>query len=143
MNELRFKALGMEPATKGSYRVVGHPARLIPMNAHEKPWRQFIADTIRTRFSPLSLIDKTQHVFICETFYLLRPVNKHARGRAYPNVKPDIDKLQRALHDALTDSGLIIDDSIITEVYASKEYVETPEETGVYVIIKWKDNNRD
>lgn len=56
-------------------------------------------------------------VTIC--FRLLRP---NTVTRKYPSVKPDLDKLQRSTFDALTDSGIIEDDSLIVEVHATERY---------------------
>ena len=54
----------------------------------------------------------------------------------YPKAtQPDLDKLQRALGDALKSGGLIRDDSIIVEWRASKTEV-WQQWTGVAVLIK-------
>ena len=39
-----------------------------------------------------------------------------------PGVKPDLDKLVRAVGDALTQSGVIKDDCLFTSVFAEKRY---------------------
>jgi Holliday junction resolvase RusA-like endonuclease len=52
-------------------------------------------------------------------FYLKKP----KRAITLPTVKPDIDKLCRAILDALTDSGAIFDDdSQVVQLVASKNY---------------------
>lgn len=75
-----------------------------------------------------------------EVYYLRRPSSVPYRQRQEPTVKPDIDKLQRALHDALTDSRLIADDSIITTVKATKVYVNSMDDTGVEAVLTWQSN---
>lgn len=75
-----------------------------------------------------------------EVYYLRRPNSVSYEQRQEPTVKPDIDKLQRALHDALTDSRLITDDSIITTVKASKVYVDSMDDTGVEAVLTWESN---
>lgn len=55
------------------------------------------------------------------TFYLERPKTVK---RDSPSVRPDVDKLLRALLDALTQSGVIGDDAQVCRVYADKTYAE-------------------
>lgn len=137
---------GVPPASKGSYRAVwgrgrsgGRVTRLIPMDAKERPWRQLIASTIRYRGTK-PLIGRDCRVMMDEVYYLRRPSSVSYEQRQEPTVKPDIDKLQRALHDALTDSRLIADDSIITTVKATKMYVDSMDDTGVEAVITWESN---
>ena len=52
-------------------------------------------------------------------FILARPKTVK---RLLPFVKPDLDKLIRALCDALTQSGVWVDDAQVTQVKASKVY---------------------
>ena len=49
--------------------------------------------------------------------------------------KPDLDKLQRAIGDALTASGLITDDSCIVEWRARKVYAEQGKPSGASITI--------
>ena len=66
------------------------------------------------------------------SFYMPRPKSVK---RAEPTVKPDLDKLQRALLDALT-SIVYRDDAQVVEIRASKHYVnaEVPQPcVGVWV----------
>lgn len=46
--------------------------------------------------------------------------------RALPHVRPDIDKLQRAVLDALTAAGVWKDDGQVTTISARKVYGSTP-----------------
>ena len=57
------------------------------------------------------------------TFYFRRPARPSFRE---PAVKPDLDKLQRALGDALTSAGIVKDDARITTWHARKRYGHTP-----------------
>ena len=60
-------------------------------------------------------------------------------GRSRTTVKPDIDKLQRALYDAITETQIWHDDCQITDVTSHKRYSDntTP---GVSLTISWKPN---
>ena len=63
-------------------------------------------------------------------FDLRRPV----RGRrSWPCVRPDLDKLARAVLDAITESGLVEDDGQVCELSAVKRYAESPDDVGVTV----------
>ena len=48
---------------------------------------------------------------------------------------PDLDKLIRSVLDALTNSGIIRDDSIVCELSARKSYVRNGEMSGVVVTV--------
>lgn len=137
---------GMEPATKGSYKPVNGRrsdgslvTRLLPMNKNEKKWRKYVATKIHAD-SQAPYIKGDYAITITEIFYLPRPKSVRPRSRIHPNVYPDLDKLQRCLHDALTDSGIIDDDSRIITVNASKYYVDDPTDAGVTAQITWHTN---
>ena len=144
-DEVKFFAHGL-PAPKGSYRPVdgrsrdGRPVtRLVPMSRREKEWRTRVAVAFRQAFPGWMPVDKDYACEVSEIFYLVRP--KAARDRNWPNRTPDLDKLQRCLHDALTDAGLWQDDSMVCGVQAAKRYVETAGEAGVSVMVRFYPNN--
>lgn len=60
--------------------------------------------------------------------------------RPYVSVKPDLDKLQRCVFDALEKSGRIENDSRIVSIVADKIYQDkgfpAAHETGVHVTVK-------
>lgn len=88
-----------------------------------KPWRQTIAehaDIGHTFDVP---------VFIAATFFMPRPQRPKF---LYPAVMPDLDKLQRALGDGLTDGGLLKDDARVTRWDVRKRY---PDERGPGVVL--------
>ena len=43
-----------------------------------------------------------------------------------PAVKPDVDKLARAVLDGLTDGGLLVDDSLVVRLVVDEFYSESP-----------------
>jgi Holliday junction resolvase RusA-like endonuclease len=55
--------------------------------------------------------------------------------RALPSVKPDLDKLIRAIGDAATQSGVIDDDSQICEIVAHKVYEAEGLPRGVLITL--------
>lgn len=67
-------------------------------------------------------------------FYLPRPASHYGTGRnagivkasapAVPGVKPDLDKLVRAVFDSLTVAGVWADDSRVVDLAARKRYAD-------------------
>lgn len=133
------------PASKGSYRPItgrsrttGKPVtRLIPMDRKERPWRDHVRDTILSHKHPT--IPPNSYVTVETTFYLPRPKTIPPHKRKHPTVKPDIDKLQRALYDAITETHIWHDDCQITDVTSHKRYADNTT-TGVSLTITWKPN---
>ncbi len=91
-----------------------------------KPWRRKVAaaaDVGHTFDCPVELF---------AVFYLPRP--KRPRWWV-PAVKPDVDKLLRALCDGMTDGGLISDDARIVVSHAYKRYATAVNPVGVRVVV--------
>lgn len=103
----------------------------------ERPWRDHVRDTILSHRTPT--IPVNSYVTVETTFYLPRPKTIPTSKRKHPTVKPDIDKLQRALYDAITETHIWHDDCQITDVTSHKRYADdTP--TGVFLTITWEPN---
>ena len=65
-------------------------------------------------------------------FGLLRPKSVSEKRRPHPTVKPDLDKLGKAVLDALT--GIVIgDDALVVEQHSTKEYSD---EAGVSIFVR-------
>lgn len=111
---------GSKGATKGG--------RLFDTNAKVlKPWREKVTETaliVGHNFP------KNQPVEVEARFIFERPKSVK---RPHMSVKPDIDKLQRALFDGLTDANIWGDDSRVVRVHAWKEYGYP---AGVWVTVK-------
>jgi crossover junction endodeoxyribonuclease RusA len=130
-----FRVYG-RPAPQGSKKFVGN-GRFIEASKYLKPWREAISKAIFARISELGEVVKfTDPVIVSATFIIPKP--ESVKGRLWPSKMPDLDKLQRALGDALeTDTGLLESDSLIVRWEASKVYT-TPSEAlgGVLVSIR-------
>lgn len=121
-----------EPKPQGSKKafVRGRRAVLVEANPGLKTWRQTITHHARphagtyTGERPLSVTYR---------FFLPRP--KSVR-RWLPWVKPDLDKLIRAVNDGLGDAGVWDDDGRITSITASKTYATTDQPPGVTITIR-------
>lgn len=104
------------PATKGSWRpvIAGGRIRLVPQLKRSKPWQELIAWKARVAMAGRSPF--AGPVRVHAVFRLARPkTTKLAAPR------PDGDKLDRALWDAMT--GIVYgDDSQVTEWSGRKEW---------------------
>jgi len=117
---------------QGSKKVIH--GRLIEASGQAlKVWRRQIADacepylTENIHLGPIKLeVD----------FFLPRPKSIPKSQRPSPIVPPDLDKLIRAVGDAIGQSGLIWgDDSQIVEIAATKQYADN-RQPGAVIVIK-------
>ena len=90
-----------------------------------KPWRKHIT-AIAAAFATERLEGP---IGVELEFRFVRPKTV---TRDHMTVKPDVDKLQRALFDGITDAGVWRDDSQVVSVAADKVYAAT---AGVHVRI--------
>lgn len=136
--ELYFTAYGT-PRPQGSKRYVGN-GRFVEAS-DVKPWRAAIARAVKQAFVETGdSTPFTEPVEVTAIFYLPRPKTVK---RLWPSVAPDLDKLCRALGDALSvDSPCLADDSLIVRWHATKVYADTPEMAGVSVSICLAEDNK-
>lgn len=126
-------------------------------NPKTKSWRQAVVDEAvgylvgRDKANRCGLCDRLDaHVHgrepltVTLTFILPRPANhlltsKKSMGQVSPSApplpigKPDLDKLCRAVLDALTDAGVWRDDSQVASLCAHKVYATAGERPGCVI----------
>lgn len=121
------------PAPQGSKRALGagRPGgriRMIETAKGLKPWRAELVKGLRT----VGVLDGAvvvKLVFVCP-----RPKATPKTRATPPKVtKPDVDKLARAVLDAMTLAGVIADDSYVTTLHAHKRMAELGEPTGAVI----------
>lgn len=130
-NPLNIEVLG-EPIPQGSMKafVRGKRAHLTSDNPRLKAWRKAVTAQARPHAEAYT---GERPLHVTYRFFLPRP--KSVR-RWLPWVKPDLDKLIRAVNDGLGDAGVWDDDGRITTITAWKIY-ETPEQKpGVFITIR-------
>jgi crossover junction endodeoxyribonuclease RusA len=104
-------------APQGSKRHVGN-GRMVESCTRVKAWREAIAiSAIEAQGSKPSIAGP---VNIGIVFFLPRP--KRAKFRNYPATRPDLDKLVRAIFDALTQARVWFDDGQVVEMHALKAW---------------------
>ncbi len=125
------------PQPQGSMRAitVGGRARVVPGGTDKAKkalaaWRKHVERAATTQATAHGQLDGPLHVWI--QFRLPRP---RTVTRPWPSVPPDLDKLARATHDALTTSGLIADDGRICRSSTEKVYADG-EIPGALIVIQ-------
>jgi crossover junction endodeoxyribonuclease RusA len=107
-----------KPEPKGSTRIVPVRGRAVITsdNPKLKAWQHAIAWTVRTLAAPPFV----GAVRVVLDFHLARPASTSRLCR-HPVHRPDVDKLARAVLDALT-GELLRDDAQVVELYARKRF---------------------
>ncbi|QGH74532.1 RusA-like Holliday junction resolvase [Arthrobacter phage Kuleana] len=134
------------PIPQGSKRIGRNPAtkRPILLDDNDKvlhPWRDLVAAEARRAVGGDPAMDGPLGVDL--TFYMPRPAGHYKQDgtlRAsapalWAAVKPDADKLERAIFDGLTAGGLWVDDARAVICRKSKQYAELPHQAGVFVAV--------
>lgn len=150
---ISFRVDGV-PAPQGSVqgfavRKGGKPTGRVVITADNKktqPWRQAILDEYRTACNAWAICNPegfTGPVSVTLRFWLPRPAAHYGTGRnahqvrpgapAYPGVKPDLDKLVRAVLDALTAAGVWRDDAQVAELVTWKNYAGPDHKPGAAI----------
>jgi Holliday junction resolvase RusA-like endonuclease len=110
-----FVVLG-QPVPQGSMKHVGG-GRIVSKSPKLKEWREKIAQVVRDQ------VGEPAHrsaVSVTAVFIFNKPKTVQ---RDRPTVPPDLDKLQRALGDAISiDVKYLIDDSQIVDWHSEKVY---------------------
>lgn len=108
-------------------------------NANTQPWRDSVmwaARDARLR-DRMEIITDPVHLYLEFRFPHLK-AHRRANGELKPNApwikqtSPDLDKLARAVCDAITGAGVWRDDALVAQLYCWKLYHNEP---GVYVDI--------
>lgn len=141
-NILSFSVKGI-PIPKGSMKHIGN-GRMIDQTK-TKPWMSAIRQAALEQWNSMKAVDLMLPyeievpVAVFIEFYFPRPMA--AKNRMYPHKRSvgDIDKLSRAVLDALqptkTAPGVLADDSLVVDLSAHKRY-SGGEFVGAYIAIK-------
>lgn len=117
------------PAAQGSKRHVGH-GRMIESSSAVGPWRERIA--LAAHAAGAQPIPGAVTVNL--RFVMPRPASTPKSSTPPAIRRPDLDKLTRAVLDALTNVAFG-DDSAVVELIASKRLAETGETPGVSITV--------
>jgi Holliday junction resolvase RusA-like endonuclease len=120
------------PAPQGSKRHVGNGI-MVESSGRVKPWREDVVNAVTRAVLAGMIPPQTDAVAVDVTFALRRPAS--AKRRPHPHTRPDLDKLLRSTLDALTTSGVILDDARVVEITARKVYAPDGAPTGATITI--------
>lgn len=136
-----------EPRPQGSKTPVRRGNRVILIEGtgstpqKHKAWRANVASTAKKVMADEGIEELDCAVRVELNFKMPRPKSRHKLIKAV-TVKPDIDKLTRAVLDGITSSDkvgtlLLRDDSRVVELYAEKYYHPkySDEPIGVEVVV--------
>lgn len=97
-------------------------------------WRADVRAAFVVDGQPRIRFAKGEPVSMRLTFVMPRPVGMSKRKPTPPHTKrPDVDKLLRAVLDALTSAGVLADDCQVVEQYAVKRTAELDETPGCLI----------
>lgn len=128
--------LGWNPVARKSYDKGGTPLRT---------WMDSLVLMLTVRRAPH--FDAGVPVYVNRSYTFPRPKEHYGTGRnagllrpkfadvVKHTVKPDLDKLDRAVFDALTRAGVVADDGQIAGGFHTKEYLTHPRQPGVLLTV--------
>lgn len=97
-----------------------------------KPWRKQVTSEAKVAWGGEPWIEETDVFVSVEFRFPRRSSDLRSNGTPkasapfYKRSAPDVDKLQRAVFDALTDAQVWRDDSLVVDVHARKVYADQP-----------------
>ena len=122
------------PAPQGSVKAFANPRTGRPIivkdnKVRQKSWRADVRDALID--NGMAAAHFAGPVDIRLDFVMPRPKSTpKSRPTPAATKKPDLDKLIRAVFDAITESGMWTDDSAVVVVTATKRLAEVGEPTG-------------
>ena len=130
-----FMVIGL-PVPQGDLTCQGGKGKHILYHSNDKtlkPWREKITAAARRWIDETA--PKGQPLDGMLTWSLPRPLSHYGTGRnagrlkdsapLYPTERPDVDKLTRAVFDAVKQSGRIHDDALFVDATIRKRYATT------------------
>jgi len=127
------------PAPQGSMKAfaVNGRAMIKPSGGNNfAAWRNAVAQAAHELVAEHGQLDGPLRLDVAFRFPMpaSRPKATRARGWAWKTAAPDLDKLVRAVGDALSASGLIRDDALIVDLCATK--IEVVGWTGATITLQ-------
>lgn len=124
------------PAPQGSKRYLGRAGGkgiTVESSKAVAPWRADIRDRLLAEHAGDGPIDGA--LAVCLVFVMPRPASTPKRSTPAAVKRPDLDKLARAVLDAIGSAGVWRDDSQVVHLRASKRLAEPDEAPGCHIVI--------
>lgn len=134
-----------EPITEGSVRTFTSGQRVVVTHDRGSEldrWRLRVARAAEAAARKAGWEPRHDGPVAVTAIFLLPRPKSVPKSRQWPHVKPDLDKLQRAIGDALSPykrPGVLRDDSRIVEWRASKHYAGDPRMVGAAITVSTVD----
>ncbi len=128
------------PAPQGSKRLFN--GIMVEANSRTKEWRADVrAALIREDGTPREYFDGP--VQVIAQFVMPRPKSAPKKRAATADKKPDLDKLLRAVLDAISSSGMWRDDCQVVQITAEKKVAAEGETPGLRLWVHpWQTESR-
>jgi crossover junction endodeoxyribonuclease RusA len=127
------------PAPQGSKTYLGRRGGrgvLVESSKAVKPWRADVRETFTRDGMPTGAFASAVPLVVMIVFVMPRPAATPKTRATPPAVKrPDLDKLGRAVLDALTSAGVFADDSQVVTLLTHKRIAELGEATGAWITV--------
>lgn len=134
---VRFNVPGI-PVPQGSKRYVGNGI-MVDANKNLKPWRSDVQQSAIEAMACRNMMPYSGAVMIGMRFVLPRPKSAPKTKVASAAKKPDLDKLVRAIFDAVT--GIVFDDdSQVIFMHAHKAVADSETTPGVEITVVPEDS---
>lgn len=129
---LSFSVVG-QPGAQGSKRHVGRGV-MVESSKKVAPWRQDVTAAAMSAIKDVGWDTLTGRTTVSIIFFFTRPKSHYRTGKRAGELREDaplvvtsraagdVDKLLRSTFDALTTAGVWLDDSLVVDVRARKEY---------------------
>ena len=130
------------PAPQGSKSFMGTfrgksgrmHAKMVESSKKAPAWRMDVRVALMDdENQPKAYFDGPVHIEL--EFVMPRPLSAPKRSTPPAVKKPDLDKLQRAVFDAISSAGVWRDDSQVVSVVASKRLAEIGQTPGLHLFI--------
>lgn len=119
-------------APQGSKRHVGNGV-MVEMSKGVKPWREDVRQACLAAWGDVPL---DEPVRLTLEFVRKRPASAPKRSTPPATSRPDLDKLARAVMDAIGSAGVWTDDSRVTELVCHKRLAEIGETPGARITVE-------
>ncbi len=140
MVTLTFDVEGI-PAPKGSK--IRTRYGMFESSKRVKPWEALVTKAAVKAGDDAALLGPLTPPYRLDAwFYIQKPRTTRAAFPVAPTVG-DLDKLTRAVGDALTESGLIEDDRFIVTIFAEKAWAGGDEKPGAVIRISERVTGRE
>lgn len=146
MTSLRVFVAG-KPAPQGSKRylgVKGGKGITVESSKAVAPWRADVRDAVAGEMGEwFATFQPGQALHVELNFVMPRPVSTPKRSTPPAVKRPDVDKLARAVLDALSSAGVWCDDSQVTHLVASKRIAQMGERSGCHISVSLSADRRE